>query len=176
MSFEKPKKETLTDDLIKKDLAHQFKNDDHVATSIILLGVSIFFAFLFSFLTPFAWLIVLIPIILLVIWYIRRRKKLKAIENGEFIVVTDEFLYERQGELRTEPSFYKGKHISYLEFASNGRWELEGSYYTWSDTYKMSGTGICNTSNAKDTFYLVLYKSTYKIAVGYNTKYFDYQT
>ncbi len=175
MAFEKVTKEKLTEELIKQDIIYQFKNDDHVAINIILLVVSIFFAFLFSLLTPFAWFLVLIPILFLLIWYFRRRKKIKEIENGEFTVVLDEFLYEKQGELRTEATFYKAKYISYIEFSKNGRWELEGLYYIWSDKYKMSGTGICKTSNVNDIFYLVLYKSTHKIAIAYNTKYFDYQ-
>ncbi len=175
MAFEKVTKEKLTEELIKQDLIYQFKNDNHVAINIILLVVGIFFAFLFSLLTPFAWFLVLIPILFLLIWYFRRRKKTKEIENGEFTVVLDKFLYQKQGELRTEATFYKGKYISYIEFSNTGRWELEGFYYAWSDKYKMSGTGICNTSNANDTFYLVLYKNTHKIAIGYNTKYFDYQ-
>ena len=102
-------------------------------------------------------------------------KKIKEIEKGEFIVVVDELLFEKQGELRTEATFYKGRWISYLQFSNNGRWEVEGNYYSWSDKYKMSSTGICNTSSSKDTFYIVLIKNTKKIAIGYNTKFFDYK-
>ncbi len=175
MSFEKTKKETLTDDLIKKDLIYHLKNHNHIAINIFLFAVSIFVVFLFSFITYFAWFIVLIPALLILLWYIELKKKIKEIENGKFIVILDELLYEKQGELRTKATFYKGKWISYLQFSNNGRWEVEGYYYTWSDTYKMSGTGICNTSNCKDIFYIVLDKSTQKIAMGYNTKFFDYK-
>ncbi len=175
MSFEKIKKENLTDDLIKQDIICKFKNGNHIVPNIVLISTSVFFAFLFSFFSPFAWLVVLIPVSLMLIWYIRRRIKIKEIKKGEFTVVRDEFLYEKQGELRKEATFYKGKYISYIEFATNGRWELDGSYYTWSDKYKMSGAGICNTSTAKDTFYVVLYNSNHKIAIAYNTKFFDYQ-
>jgi hypothetical protein len=41
----------------------------------------------------------------------KAKKKLKEIKNGEFVVVIDELLYEKQGELRTEASFYKGKRL-----------------------------------------------------------------
>ncbi len=169
------KKEILTNERIKEDLIYQFNNDNHIAVNIILLVVSVFFAFLFSLLTPFAWLLLLIPALLFLLWYIRRRKKVNEIKNGEFTVVLDEFLYEKRNDVRTEATFYKGKWISYLQFATNGRWELDGAYYTWSDTYKMSASGICNTSNAKDTFYVVLYNRTHKIAIAYNTKFFDYK-
>lgn len=174
MSFEKIEKETLTDELIKKDLTCQFKHDDHITVNLILFVVAKLFVFCLSLITPFAWFLALIPIALLLFWYIGRNKKLKSIENGEFTVVLDEVIYEKQGELRTEATLYKGGGISYLQFSTNGKWELDGNYYSWSERYKMSGTGICNTSNAKDTFYLVLYKDTQRIAMGYNTKFFDY--
>ncbi len=109
MSFEKTKKETLTDDLIKKDLIYHLKNHNHIAINIILLAVSIFVAFSFSRLTPFSWFIVLIPAVLMPIWTNKRRKKIKEIENCEFAVILDELLYERRGEVRTEATFYKGK-------------------------------------------------------------------
>ncbi len=175
MSFEKIEKEYLTNDLIKQDIINVLKNDSHITINIILIVVGIFIAFCFSFLTPFAWFILLIPASAFLLWYIRRRKKLKEIEKGEFIVILDELLYEKQGELRTEATFYKGKWISYLQFSNNGRWELEGNYYSWSDKYKMSGTGICNTSVSKDIFYVVLYKNTKKVVMAYNTKFFDYK-
>ena len=176
MSFEKINKECLTNDLIKQDIINGFRNDSHTVTNIILMCFSIFFAFCFSLLTPFAWFILLIPAVLLFCWYIKRAKKIKAIKNGEFTVVLDELLYEKQGELRTEATFYKGRFISYLQFFKNGRWEMEGEYYSWSKNYKMSSTGICNTSLQKDMFYVVLYKDTNKIAIAYNTKFFNYES
>ncbi len=110
------------------------------------------------------------------IWYIKRTKKIRKIKEHEFIVVLDELLYEKQGELRTEATFYKGRWISYMQFLNYGRWEMEGNYYSWSDKYKMSSTGICNTSNSKDMFYVVLYKDTKKIVMAYNTKFFEYRS
>lgn len=176
MSFEKIEKENLTNDLIQQDIINGFKNDSHITTNVILIIVGIFFAFCFAFLTPHAWLFLLIPALLFMIWYIRRTHKIKKIKNYEFSVVLDELLYERQGELRTEATFYKGRWISYLQFLNNGRWEMEGNYYSWSNKYKMSSTGICNTSNSKDVFYVVLYKDTNKIAIAYNTKFFEYRS
>ena len=175
MPFEKLEKEYLTNDLIKQDIINGFRSDSHMATNIILIIVSVFFAFCFSFFTPYAWFVLLFPALFLLCWYIKRMKKIKEIEKGEFIVVVDELLFEKQGELRTEATFYKGRWISYLQFSNNGRWEVEGNYYSWSDKYKMSSTGICNTSSSKDTFYIVLIKNTKKIAIGYNTKFFDYK-
>ena len=125
MSFEKLEKEYLTNDLIKQDILNGVKNDSHITINIILTAVSMFFAFSFSFLTPFSWFIILLPALALSFWYVKRKKKLKEIENGEFIVVLDEMLYEKQGELRTEATFYKGRWISYLQFLNNGRWEVE---------------------------------------------------
>lgn len=175
MSFEKIEKEHLTDDLIQQDIINGLKKDSHMTANIILIIVSVFFAFCFSFLTLYAWFLLLLPTLFLLFWYMNRMKKIKKIEKGEFIVVLDELLYEKQGELRTEATFYKGRWISYLQFSNNGRWEVEGNYYSWSNKYKMSSTGICNTSSSKDIFYIVLYKDTKKIAIGYNTKFFDYK-
>lgn len=90
------------------------------------------------------------------LWY--AKEKIKEIKNGEFIVVLDELLYKKQGELRTKPTFYKPRLISYLQFLNNGRWKLDGSYYLRSNKYNMSDTGICNTSCPNDTFYVVLDK------------------
>lgn len=176
MAFEKLEKENLTNDLIQQDIISGFRNDSHIITNIILIIVSIFFAFCFSFLTPYACFFLLIPALFLMIGYIKRTKKIKKIKRHEFIVVLDELLYEKQGELRTEATFYKEKWISYMQFLNNGRWEMEGTYYSWSDKYKMSSTGICNTSNSKDMFYIVLYKDTKKIAIAYNTKFFEYRS
>ena len=173
--FGKMKKDHLNNDLIKQDIINGIQNDSHIIINIILIIVNMLIAFCFSFLTPFAWFVLLIPLLTFLFWYIRRVKKQKRIKNCEFIVVLDELLYEKQGELRTEATFYKGKWISYLQFSNNGRWELEGSYYSWSDNYKMTGMGICNTSSPKDVFYVVLYKDTKKIAMAYNTKFFDYE-
>ncbi len=175
MAFEKITKEILTDELIKKDIIYLFKNDNHTAVNVILSVVSLLLVAFLSIFTPFAWLLILIPALVLIYSYNSRKKKIKEIENGEFTVVTDELLYEKQGEIRTEATFYKSKYISYLQFSGNGRWEVSGDYYAWSEKYKMSDSGICNTANAKDIFYLVLYNSTYKIAIGYNTKFFDYK-
>ena len=175
MSFEKLEKEYLTNDLIKQDILKGMKSDSHISINIILIVVSTFFAFCFSFLTPYAWLIFLFPALSFLFWYINRMKKIKEIKKCEFIVVLDELLYEKQGELRTDATFYKGIWISYLQFSNNGRWEVEGNYYSWSNKYKMSSTGICNTSSSKDIFYIVLFKNTKKIAIGYNTKFFDYK-
>lgn len=175
MSFEKIEKENLTNDLIQQDIINGFRNDSHITINIILIIVSIFFAFCFSFLIPYAWFGLLIPALFLMLWYIKRIKKIKKIKKCEFIVVLDELLYEKQGELRTEATFYKGRWISYMQFLNNGRWEMEGNYYSWSDKYKMSSTGICNSSSSKDMFYVVLYKDTKKIAIAYNTKFFDYK-
>ena len=72
-------------------------------------------------------------------------------------------------------TFYKGRYVSCLEFGCNGSWELEGSYYTWSKLYRMSDSGICNTSLVGDEFYLVLYNKNEKILIGYNSRFFDYQ-
>lgn len=175
MSFEQVKKEHLTDELIQQDIIHTFKEDSHITINIILIVFSIFVAFCFSLLTPFAWLLLLIPILFLLLWYCNRKKKMTEIENSRFVVVLDELLYEKQGELRTEATFYKGRWISYLQFVNNGRYELEGYYYVWSDKYKMSASGICNTSFQKDIFYVVLFENTRKIAMVYNTKFFDYK-
>ncbi len=174
MAWEKIEKEYLTNDLIKQDILNQFKNDSHITINIILIIVSIFFAFCFSFLSLYAWFLLLIPGGFFLLWYIRRRKKIAEIKKGEFTVVLDEFLYEKQGELRTEATFYKGRWLSYLQFSNNGRWEVEGIYYSWSDKYKMSSTGICNTSSSKDIFYIVLSRNK-TILIGYNTKFFDYR-
>lgn len=175
MSFDKLEKEILTNDLIKQDIIHRFRSDSHISTNIILIVVSTFLAFCFGFITPYAWFLLLIPAFFLLFWHIKRIKKEKEIKKGEFIVVLDELLYEKQGELRTEATLYKGRWISYLQFLNNGRWEVEGNYYFWSDKYKMSSTGICNTSSSKDIFYVVLTKSTRKVVIGYNTKFFDYK-
>lgn len=59
-------------------------------------------------------------------------------------------------------TFYKGRYVSYLEFGCNDRWELEGSYYTWSKLYKMSDSGICNTSLVGDDFTLFCTTKTTK--------------
>lgn len=176
MSLKKIEKENLTNDLIQQDLINRLKNDSHIAINIILIIVSIFFVFCFSFLTPYARLVLLVPALFLMLWYIKRVKKIKKIKKCEFIVVLDELLYEKQGELRTKATFYKGRWISYLYFLNNGRWEMEGNYYSWSDKYKMSSTGICNTSNSKDMFYVVLYDDTKKIAIAYNTRFFEYKS
>ncbi len=175
MSFERVEKDHLTDELIKQDIIHKFKEDSHITINIILIVFSIFIAFCFSFLTPLAWLLLLIPIMFLLFWYFNRKRKMSEIENGRLIVVLDELLYEKQGELRTEATFYKGRWVSYLQFENNGRYELEGYYYVWSDKYKMSDSGICNTSFQKDIFYVVLFEKTRKIAMVYNTKFFDYK-
>lgn len=175
MSLKQVKKETLTDDFIKQDVLYQFKNDNHIAVNIILCAVSILFIFFFSLLSPYFWIALVIPVFFLLLSYIKRHLKTEKIKNGEYSVITDKLLYEKQGELRTEPSFYKGKWISYLQFENCGRWELEGMYYTWSNTYKMSGSGICNTSLQGDTFYLVIDKQNNKIILGYNTRFFDYK-
>lgn len=116
----------------------------------------------------------MIPVFFLIFFYINRHLKIAKIKNGEYSVITDTLLYEKQGELRTEPTFYKGKWISYLQFENCGRWELEGMYYTWSNTYKMSDCGICHTALQGDTFYLVIDKPTHKVMMGYNTRFFDY--
>jgi len=176
MSLNKLEKENLTNDLIQQDIINGFRNDSHITINIILIVVSVFFAFCFSFVTTYAWFFLLIPALFLMIWYIKRTKIIKKVKNYEFIVVLDELLYEKQGELRTEATFYKGRWISYMQFSNNGRWEMEGNYYSWSDKYKMSSTGICNTSNSKDIFYVVLYKDTKKIAIAYNTKFFEYKS
>ena len=158
VSFEKIEKENLTDDLIKQDIINEMKKNFSITIDIILMIVSVFFALCLSFFTVFAWLIVLIPVVAFFIRYGMRKKKIKEIKNGEFVVVLDELLYEKQGELRTKPTFYKPRLISYLQFLNNGRWELDGSYYLWSNKYNMSDTGICNTSCSNDTFYVVLDK------------------
>ena len=176
MSFEKTEKEILTNGLIQQDIINGFRNDSHITINIILIIVSVFFAFCGSFLTLYAWFVILFPALFLMIWYIKRTKKIRKIKEHEFIVALDELLYEKQGELRTEATFYKGRWISYLQFLNNGRWEMEGNYYSWSNKYKMSSTGICNTSNSKDVFYVVLYKDTNKIATAYNTKFFEYRS
>lgn len=175
MAFEKSEKEKLTDDLIQQDILYGFRNDSHLATNIILVAVSVFLAFCLQFLTPYAWFVLLIPALFLLFWYIKRKKKIEKIKNYEFTVVLDELLYEKQGALRTGATFYKGKWISYLQFSNCGRWEIEGTYYSRSNQYKMSSTGICNTSSPKDRFYVALYQDTKEIAIAYNTKFFDYQ-
>lgn len=174
VSFEKIEKENLTDDLIKQDIINEMKKNSSITIDIILMIVSVFFALCLSFFTVFAWLIVLIPVVAFFIRYGMRKKKIKEIKNGEFVVVLDKLLYEKQGELRTNPTFYKPRLISYLQFLNNGRWELDGSYYLWSHKYNMSDTGICNTSCSNDTFYVVLDKKQKKY-MAYNTKFFDYK-
>lgn len=67
MSFEKIEKENLTNDLIQQDIINGFKNDSHITTNVILIIVGIFFAFCFAFLTPYAWLFLLIPALLFMI-------------------------------------------------------------------------------------------------------------
>lgn len=99
----------------------------------------------------------------------------RNIKNGNFTVITDKLVDEKQNEPRTEMTFHKGRYVSYLEFGCNDRWELEGSYYTWSKLYRMSDSGICNTSLVGDEFYLVLYNKNNKILMAYNSRFFDYQ-
>ena len=174
MSFERTEKELLTDELIKQDIVHKFKEESHIVINIILIAFSAFVVFCFSFLTPLAWFFILIPILLLLLWHANRKKILKEIEDNRFVVVLDELLYEKRRELRKEMTFYKGRWTSYLQFLNNGRYELEGNYYVWSDKYEMSATGICNTSIPKDVFYIVLFENSKKIAMVYNRKFFNY--
>ena len=176
MSFKRTEKEILTDDFIKQDLLYQFNYiAPLIAISIILCIVSISVFIPFIFISPYAWVVLLIPVFFFVISYIVRNLKMTRVKNGEYAVITGKLLYEKRNELRTELTFYKPKWISYLQFEGYGRWELWGMYYTWSNLYKMSGEGICNTSFVGDTFHLVINKKNNKIVMGYNTKFFDYQ-
>ena len=61
MSFEKLEKEYLTNDFIQQDIINGLKNDSHITINIIIIATSVFFAFCFSFLTSFAWFLLLIP-------------------------------------------------------------------------------------------------------------------
>ena len=78
--LKKIEKENLTNDLIQQDIINGFKNDSHITTNVILIIVGIFFAFCFAFLTPYAWLFLLIPAWLFMIWYIKRTHKIKKIK------------------------------------------------------------------------------------------------
>lgn len=175
MSLKQEKREILTNDLIKQDILYQFKNHDHIIINTILCAIGMLFIFFFSFLSPYWGIALVIPFFFLIFFYINRHLKIAKIKNGEYSVITDKLLYEKQGELRTGPTFYRGKWISYLQFEDLGRWELEGMYYTWSSTYKMSDSGICNTSLQGDMFYLAIDKKSNKIIMGYNTRFFDYK-
>lgn len=175
MFSEKVQKETVTDDLIKKDILHLLRSDGHEVVNVILSVVCIAVAAFFTIFTPYAWFLLLIPASVFAIIYINRYRLKRDIKNGNFTVITDKLVDEKQNEPRTEMTFYKGRYVSYLEFGCNDRWELEGSYYTWSKLYRMSDSGICNTSLVGDEFYLVLYNKNNKILMAYNSRFFDYQ-
>ena len=174
MSLEN-KQEVLTDSFIKQDILYQLKSEGHIAIDVILCAICLLFIWLFSLLSPFAWTLLVIPISLLVYSCVIRNFKTKEYRKGEYLIVTDKLLFEKQGELRTKPSFYKSKWISYLQFENSGRWEMEGTYYIWSKTYRMSDAGICHTSIQGDIFYLVLDKKANNILMAYNTRFFDYR-
>ena len=170
-----PEKETLTDDLIRIDILNSQKTEGRMAINVILSVVCVFFIFLFSFFSPYVLLALLFPAAFLISSYIGEFTKSQKIQNMKFEVITDKFLYDKQGELRTDQSFYKGQYISYLQFENSGRWELEGRYYTWSEINEMSASGICHTSFPGDTFYLVIDKKNRTVLMGYNTNFFDYK-
>ena len=176
MASKRTEKEILTDSLIKQDILSQFNCvGPLIAASIILCIASISVFIPFLFVSPYAWVVLAIPAFFVLFSYIVRNSKMTKVKNGEYVVITDKLLYEKRHELRTEPTFYKPKWISYLQFENGSRWEVWGMYYTWSNLYKMSGEGICNTSFGGDTFYLVIDKKNNKVVMGYNTKFFDYQ-
>ena len=74
MLLEKTEKENLTDDLIKQDIINEMKKNSSITIDIILMIVSVFFALCFSFFTVFAWLIVLIPVVVFLYAMVCERK------------------------------------------------------------------------------------------------------
>lgn len=177
MSFNKTKKEILTDDLIKQDILNLTKNNDHVPIDIILTVISVMMILPLGLFSLYAWFAFLIPVFLFGLSHIVRRRKREAMKKTEFFVTADKLLCVKTDEFRTEPSLsvYKPMWNAYLQFENHGRWEPDGIYYTWSNLYKMSDDGIFYRSLVGDTFYLAIDKKNGKILVGYSTKFFDYQ-
>ena len=182
-------KETLTDENIKKDMMKNAYNEEHN----ILLDRRVFSAFVFPILLiisifllenlilSIAFAVVSIFNIILIIPVLRHsREDKRKIDNLDFIIVRDklshiskETVYEHS---RYGDSDRDLKEVTVFNFESRS-WRVvpTKTHYDWSKTYYMSTTGLCNTSLMGDEFYIVINKTSHKIAYVYNTKLFEYK-
>lgn len=181
-------KETLTDENIKKDMMKNAYNEEHN----ILLDKKIFSAFVFPILLiisifilqnlilSIALAVATIFNVIIIIPVLRHsREDKRKIDNLDFIMVRDklshiskETVYEYSRYGRNDRDL---REVTVFNFESR-TWRVvpTKTHYEWSKTYYMSTTGLCNTSLMGDEFYIVINKTSHKIAYVYNTRLFEY--
>lgn len=183
------KKETLTTDIIKREIkAICLKDIKTIIAGIIILTVFIFAmialtsalmnslmleVFRKKVIMTFIYVVYAIGLGIYVTLLI---KKLKLLSSKNIQIVTDKLVSNEDNLLHM--LFYRrtwGNKLYYLNFARYGCYCIPDSVtqknYEWSELYCMSANGVYNYSNIGDEFYLVLYGK--KIILAYNTKLFE---
>ncbi len=109
-----------------------------------------------------------------------RRGLMDGVERGEISVCRETLSHIAQ-ELIYEPHS-SGRHASVSKevkvfyFQGGSSWRLRPIfYYSWSETFRMSPTGLCNTSVQGDEFYVIRLQEQYEVACVYNTKMFEWE-
>lgn len=193
---EKMKRDTLTADSIKRDLAAKLDYEQAgkcspASTLIACAAYILMFGLLVGTLCLFGptklGIIILCAAAvgfsgfltgaLLILRKVKKEMALKRqwLERGEFRIVGDKLVRARMDDnFGNEKSLSEGSDL--LVFARYGEYYIPHiTHYAWSKDYYLSPDGMFNTSIVDDTFYLVLFTSDpkRKIMMIYNTKFFE---
>ncbi len=104
-----------------------------------------------------------------------KAERKKKIKQGKFHIGREVLTGTiEDNELTSGLGHRYAKHVRKLVF-SYGSWTVPTICYEWSKDYRMSATGVLNTSVTGDEFFVVTYEGDGEVVAAYNTKFFDYK-
>ena len=101
------------------------------------------------------------------------RKHLRSVRSGQYSVTSETLTGCEEEDVRNAESRNQWEARYVLRF-SGEPYCILGDNYTWSRDFRLSYSGMVNTSVIGDEFWVVRPNDTQEIGVVYNKKFFDY--
>ncbi len=187
--MQREEKEKLTDAVIEKDIINFLKQPDkmsedsfnkrQIPAAIIGIVIGVLSLIFFEYIIWGLLLLLVYIAAALAFNYLRFKFQAKRVKICDYEIKTEtlshvcyETYHITRGAKRRRGETV---HIHTLHFENGKSWSIPENNYSWSVERQMSAFSVYESTQSGDTFIVVTKKSTGKVFVAYNTKFFEYK-
>ena len=106
--------------------------------------------------------------------YLQYRKLRKSIREGQYTVTSEILTACNEEDVRSANST-RGREVRYVLYFGSERYCIINDNYPWSRDFRLSYSGMVNTSVIGDEFWVARAAKTEEIGAVYNKKLFDFK-
>ena len=183
--MQREEKEKLTDAVIEKDIINFLKQPDkmsedsfnkrQILAAIIGIVIGVLSLIFFEFILWGFVLLIVYIIAVLTFKHFRFKFQAKSVKICDYEIKTETLSHVCYENYRVTGRRGYTVHIHTLHFENGKSWGIPENNYSWSVERQMSAFSVYESAQSGDTFIVVTKKSTGKVFVAYNTRFFEYK-